>query len=154
LSGVPEETFTLPPSWSSSNLYQLLPPTMIHSILPVQITCLAIFLYNLSPRPLWSSYLLVWSPPHHIPYIFSPNHPVRLITDNIISLLQQNRLRWYGHVSEKNENDWVKNAWIMKCRVHELDVDQRNLGQSRGKRLSDPTTTQGGMLWTVLTGRS
>jgi len=56
LSGVPEETFTHPPSWSSSNLYQLLPPTMIHSILPVQITCLAIFLYNLSPRPLWSSY--------------------------------------------------------------------------------------------------
>jgi len=41
---VPEETFTHPPSWSSSNLYQLLPSTMIHSILPVQITCLAIFL--------------------------------------------------------------------------------------------------------------
>jgi len=54
---------------------------------------------------------------------------VRLITDNLISLLQQNRLRWYGHVSVKDENDWVKNAWIMKCRVHELDVDQRNLGQ-------------------------
>jgi len=40
---VPEETLTHPPSWSSSNLYQLLPSTMIHSILPVQITCLAIF---------------------------------------------------------------------------------------------------------------
>ena len=38
---VPEETFTHSPSWSSSNVYQLLPPTMIHSILPVQITCLA-----------------------------------------------------------------------------------------------------------------
>jgi len=34
---VPEETFTHPPSWSSSNLYQLLPSTTIHSILPVQI---------------------------------------------------------------------------------------------------------------------
>jgi len=53
---VPEETFTHPPSWSSSNLYQLLPATTIHSILPVQITFLAIFLHNLSPRP-----FLVWS---------------------------------------------------------------------------------------------
>ena len=43
---VPEETFNHPPSWSSS-LYQLLPFTTIHSILPVQITCLAIFLHNL-----------------------------------------------------------------------------------------------------------
>jgi len=49
---VPEETFTHPPSWSSSNLYRLLPSTTIHSILPVQITCLAVFLHNLCPRPL------------------------------------------------------------------------------------------------------
>jgi len=40
---VPKETFTHPPTWSSSNLYQLLPSTTMHSILPVQITCLAIF---------------------------------------------------------------------------------------------------------------
>jgi len=52
---VPEETFTHPPSWSSSNLYQLLPSTAIHSILSVQITCLAIFLHNLSPCPIWST---------------------------------------------------------------------------------------------------
>jgi len=32
---VPEETFNHLPYWSSSNLYQLLPPTMIHSILHV-----------------------------------------------------------------------------------------------------------------------
>jgi len=44
---------THPPSWSSSNLYQLLPSTTIHSILLVQITCLAIFLHNLFPCPLW-----------------------------------------------------------------------------------------------------
>jgi len=50
---VPEETFTHPPSWSSSNLYQLLPSTTIYSILTVQTTCLAIFLLSLSPRPLW-----------------------------------------------------------------------------------------------------
>jgi len=47
---VPKETFTHPPSWSSSNLYQFLPSTTIHSILPVQTTCLAIFFHNLSPH--------------------------------------------------------------------------------------------------------
>jgi len=40
-------------SWSSSNIYQLLPSTRIHSILPVQFTCLTIFLHNLCPCPLW-----------------------------------------------------------------------------------------------------
>jgi len=39
---VPEETFTHAASWSSSNLYQLIISTRIHSILPVQTTCLAI----------------------------------------------------------------------------------------------------------------
>ena len=68
---VPEGTLIHPPSWSSSNLCQLLPSTTIHSILLVQITCLAIFLHNLFPCPL--VYLLVWSPPPHIPYISSPN---------------------------------------------------------------------------------
>ena len=69
---VPEETLTHPPSWSSSNLYQLLPSTTIHSILLVQITCLAIFF----AQPLSMSslvYLLVWSPPTHISYISLSN---------------------------------------------------------------------------------
>ena len=52
---VPEETFTHPPSWSSSNLYYLLPSITIHSILAVQSTCLAIFLHNLCPCPVWST---------------------------------------------------------------------------------------------------
>jgi len=60
---VPEETFTHPPSWSSFNLYQLLPSTTIHSILPVQFTCLAVFLHNLCPRPLWST---SWSGALHL----------------------------------------------------------------------------------------
>jgi len=68
---VPEETLTHPPSWSSSSLHQLLPSTMIHSILPLQITCLAIFAQPLSMSSL--VYLLVWSSPPHIPYISSPN---------------------------------------------------------------------------------
>jgi len=40
-------------SWSSSNIYQLLPSTRIHSILCVQFTCLTIFLHNVCPSPLW-----------------------------------------------------------------------------------------------------
>ena len=64
--GTIEETLTHPPSRSSSNLYQLLPSTTIHSILPIQITCcLAIFLHNLSPSPLWST---SWSGAHHLTF--------------------------------------------------------------------------------------
>jgi len=56
-------------SWSSTILYQLLPSTTIYSI---PFTCLTIFLHNLQST---SSlvYLLIWSPPPHIPYISFPN---------------------------------------------------------------------------------
>jgi len=40
----------------------------------------------------------------------------RLGLDDIISGLQQNRLRWYGHVLRKEDNDWVK-----KCTVYEVE---------------------------------
>jgi len=33
---------------------------------------------------------------------------VRLGLDDIISVLQRKRLRWYGHVLRKEDNDWVK----------------------------------------------
>ena len=55
---VPKETF--PHShqcWSSIILYLLPLFTTIHSILPVQFTCLTVFLHNLSPSPLWSTSL-------------------------------------------------------------------------------------------------
>ena len=32
----------------------------------------------------------------------------RLGLDDIILVLQQNRLRWYGHVLQTEDNDWVK----------------------------------------------
>ena len=65
---VPEETFIHPPSWSSSNLYQLLASTTIHNIIPIQFTRLTIFLHNLS-----LVYVLVCSPPPHIPHISLTN---------------------------------------------------------------------------------
>jgi len=70
---------THPPTiWSSSNLYQLLLSTTIHSILLVQITCLAIFLHNLFPCPLWSGalYLIFHTFLHPISVIFSQHIPI------------------------------------------------------------------------------
>jgi len=32
----------------------------------------------------------------------------RLGIDDIALVLQQNRLRWYGHVLRKEDDDWVK----------------------------------------------
>ena len=39
----------------------------------------------------------------------------RLGIVDIMSVLQQNRLRWYGHVLQKEDNDWVK-----KCMEYEV----------------------------------
>jgi len=47
----------------------------------------------------------------------------RLRLDDIISVLQRNRLRWYGHVLRKEDNDWVK-----KCMKYEVEG-----GRPRGR---------------------
>jgi len=44
----------------------------------------------------------------------------RLGLDGIISVLQQNRLLWYGHVLRKEDNDWVK-----KCMEYEMESARR-----------------------------
>jgi len=41
---------------------------------------------------------------------------MRLGIYDIISVLQQNRLQWYGYVMQKEDNDWVK-----KCMEHEVE---------------------------------
>ena len=40
----------------------------------------------------------------------------RLGIDDIALVLQQNRLRWYGHVLRKEDNDWAK-----KCMKYEVE---------------------------------
>jgi len=40
----------------------------------------------------------------------------RLGIDDITLVLQQNRLRWYGHVLRKEDTDWVK-----KCMEYEVE---------------------------------
>ena len=37
--------------------------------------------------------------------------------DDIILILQQNSLRWYGHVLRKEDTDWVKNVPGMEYEV-------------------------------------
>ena len=36
----------------------------------------------------------------------------RLGVDDIALILQQNRLRWYGHVLRKDDDDWVKKCMV------------------------------------------
>jgi len=43
----------------------------------------------------------------------------RMELEDIISVVQRNRLRWYGHVLRKEDNDWVK-----KCMEHEVEVSR------------------------------
>jgi len=57
--------------------------------------------------------------------------------DDIILVLQQNRLRWYGHVLRKEDNDWVK-----KCMEYEVEGarlrrrPKKTWERDCGKRLS------------------
>ena len=78
----------------------------------------------------------------------------RLGIDNIILILQQIRLRWYGHVLRKEDNDWVKICMEYEVEgsrprgrpkrtwteVVQKDCQARNLNKR--------------MLWIVVDGRS
>jgi len=59
----------------------------------------------------------------------------RLGTDDIILVLQQNKLRWYGHVLRKEDTDWVKKCMKMRWRAPDQEVDQRGLGERLCKRI-------------------
>ena len=43
----------------------------------------------------------------------------RLGINDTALVLQQNMLRWYGHVPRKEDNDWVK-----KCMEYEVEAGQ------------------------------
>jgi len=51
----------------------------------------------------------------------------RLGINDIALILQQNRLRWYGHVLQKD--DWVKKCMEYKLRVQDQEEDQREPGE-------------------------
>jgi len=50
----------------------------------------------------------------------------RLGIDDIILILQQNRLRWYGHVLRKEDADWMK-----KCMEYEVEGSRPRGRQKR-----------------------
>ena len=45
----------------------------------------------------------------------------RLGVDDIALVLQQNKLRWYGHVLQKDDDDWVK-----KCMEYEVEGSRKH----------------------------
>jgi len=53
----------------------------------------------------------------------------RLGIDDIISILQQNTLRWYGHVLREEDADWLK-----KCMEYEVEGSRPTRTRGRPKR--------------------
>jgi len=49
----------------------------------------------------------------------------RLELGDIILVIQQNRLQWYGHVLRKEDNDWVKKCMEYVVGVPGQEVYQR-----------------------------
>jgi len=68
----------------------------------------------------------------------------RLGLDDMISVLQQNRLQWYGHVLRKDDNDWVKKCMEYKVEGARPRGRPKKTGRDCGKRLSDTWIEQGG----------
>jgi len=40
-----------------------------------------------------------------------------------MSVLQKNTFQWYGHVLQKEDNDWVKKYMSTKCRVSDTVIN-------------------------------
>ena len=57
----------------------------------------------------------------------------RLGIDDIASVLQQNRLQWYGHVLQEDDDDWVKKCMEYEARGPRQE-DQRKPGERLSKR--------------------
>ena len=53
----------------------------------------------------------------------------RLGLDDIMSVVQQNRLWWYAHVLQKDDNDWVK-----KCMEYEVEGSRPRVRPKRTRR--------------------
>jgi len=79
----------------------------------------------------------------------------RLGIDDVILVLQQNRLRWYGHMLRKEDTDWMK-----KCMEYEVEGSRP---RGRPKRTWKEVVQEHyeacklntwRMLWIVVDGRS
>jgi len=80
----------------------------------------------------------------------------RLGIDDIILILQQNGLRWYGHVLRKEDTDWVKKCmeYHIRWRASDQEVDQRGHGKRLCKKIAKHVILTRRMLWITVDGRS
>jgi len=62
-------------------------------------------------------------------------YSVTLSIDDIALVLQQNRLRWYGHVLRKDDDEWVKKCMEYEVRVQDQEEDQRGPGERLSERI-------------------
>ena len=72
----------------------------------------------------------------------------RLGIDDIILVLQQNRLQWYGHVLRKEDTKWVK-----KCMEYEVEGSRpRGLEERLCKEIVKHVNWTGSMIWIIRIG--
>jgi len=69
-------------------------------------------------------------------------------------VIQRYRLRWYGHVLRKDENDWEKKCIDYEVEGVRLEAGQRKLGVRLQKKIVRPDKYARKMLWTVANGES
>ena len=53
----------------------------------------------------------------------------RLGLEDVVTVLQRNRLRWYGHVLRKDDSEWVKKCMDFMVEGVRSEVDQREHGR-------------------------
>jgi len=78
----------------------------------------------------------------------------RLGLEDMISVVQQNRLRWYGHVLRKEDNDWMK-----KCMEYEVEgARPRSRPRKSWREIVEKDCQACGLKrripWIILDGRS
>jgi len=74
----------------------------------------------------------------------------RLGIDDIILVLQQNRLRWCGHVRKKKTPIGWRNVWNMRLRAPDQEVDQRGHGKRLSKKIAKHVIWTRRMLWATI----
>jgi len=77
----------------------------------------------------------------------------RLGIDDIILILQQNRLQWYGHMLRKEDTDWVKKCMEYEARAPDQEVDQKRRGERLCKKIAKHAISTERILLIVVDGR-
>jgi len=92
---------------------QLSPSIMIHSILPIQFTCLTVFLYNLCPSPLWST---SWSGILHLILIQTFLHPIIIVLFSQHYPYNRNLFCCSTEIMSYNPSLFLSAVVIMQCK--------------------------------------